>query len=172
MQIFVKFLQIWHINSIFEVFSKGFWCQDGAPDEAVYGRSIAPRGSFRSDCQVKAILHRTMNKARQENRQKKCKNICTYQKNVVLLQRKSLNNTIMAQETLDSLIQVMFTLSLPEQEKVIERMQANVRQLTSKSTPYTMEEIDARLDESERDIEEGRYYTTEEVFHPHYAVAI
>ncbi len=113
-----------------------------------------------------------MNKARQENRQKKCKNICTYQKNVVLLQRKSLNNTIMAQETLDSLIQVMFTLSLPEQEKVIERMQANVRQLTSKSTPYTMEEIDARLDESERDIEEGRYYSTEEVFHPQYAVAI
>ena len=30
----------------------------------VYGRSIAPRGSFRSDCQVKAILHRTMDKAR------------------------------------------------------------------------------------------------------------
>ena len=25
----------------------------------VYGRSIAPRGSFRSDCQVKAILHGT-----------------------------------------------------------------------------------------------------------------
>ena len=33
------------------------------------------------------------------------------------------------------------------------------------AAPYTMEEIDARLDESERDIEEGRYYTTEEVFH-------
>ena len=87
--------------------------------------------------------------------------------------RKSLIDKIMAQETLDSLIQVMFTLSLPEQEKVIERMHANVRRLNRESVaPYTMEEIDARLDESERDIEEGRYYTTEEVFHPHYAVAI
>ena len=58
-------------------------------------------------------------------------------------------------------------------QETIERMQANVRRLNRESvTPYTMEEIDARLDESERDIEEGRYYTTEEVFHPHYAVAI
>ena len=79
----------------------------------------------------------------------------------------------MAQETLDSLIQVMFTLSLPEQEKVIERMQANVRRLYNESVaPYTMEEIDARLDESERDIEEGRFYSTEEVFRPQYAVAV
>ena len=52
---------------------------------------------------------------------------------VVLLHRKSLNNRIMAQETLDSLIQVMFTLSLPEQEKVIECMQANVRRLNKES---------------------------------------
>ena len=79
----------------------------------------------------------------------------------------------MAQETLDSLIQVMFTLSLSEQEKVIERMQANVRRLNREAvTPYTMEEIDARLDESELDIEEGRYYTTEEVFHPQFAEAV
>ena len=79
----------------------------------------------------------------------------------------------MAQETLDSLIQVMFTLSLQEQEKVIERMQANVQRLSQEAiAPYTMEEIDARLDESEREIEEGRYYTTEEVFHSEYAEAI
>ena len=79
----------------------------------------------------------------------------------------------MAQETLDSLIQVMFTLSLPEQKKVIKRMQANVRRLNREAVAaYTKEEIDARLDESERDIEEGRYYTTEEVFHPQYAVAV
>ena len=89
------------------------------------------------------------------------------------MQSQKLNNKIMAQETLDSLIQVMFTLSLPEQEKVIERMQANVRRLSREAgAPYTMEEIDARLDESERDVEEGRYYTTEEVFHPQYAVAV
>ena len=102
-----------------------------------------------------------------------CEIICVCQFFVVLLQRKSLTNRIMAQETLDSLIQVMFTLSLSEQEKVIERMQANVRRLNREAvTPYTMEEIDARLDESERDIEEGRYYSTEEVFHPQFAEAV
>ena len=88
-------------------------------------------------------------------------------------QNENKNLTNMAQETLDSLIQVMFTLSLPEQVKVIERMQANVQRLSQEPlTPYTMEEIDARLDEAERDVEEGRYYTTDEVFHPQYAVAV
>ena len=37
----------------------------------------------------------------------------------------------MAQETLNSLIQVMFTLSLAEQKRVIEEMQANVQRLSS-----------------------------------------
>ncbi len=72
----------------------------------------------------------------------------------------------MAQETLNSLIAVMMTLSVQEQEQVISELQANVRGLRqAPTTPYTMEEINARLDESERDIEEGRYYTTDEVFH-------
>ena len=31
-------------------------------------------------------------------------------------------------------------------------------------SPMTLEEINARLDKAERDIDEGRYYTTEEVF--------
>ena len=79
----------------------------------------------------------------------------------------------MAQETLDSLIKVMLTLSLPEQERVVAEMQANIQRLNRDAVAaYTMEEIDARLDESERDVEEGRYYTTEEVFHPEYAEAI
>jgi hypothetical protein len=79
----------------------------------------------------------------------------------------------MAQETLNSLIQVMFTLSLSEQKQVIKCMQANVRRLNQEAVAtYTKEEIDARLDESERDIEEGRYYTTEEVFHPQFAEAV
>ena len=30
-------------------------------------------------------------------------------------------------------------------------------------TPYTMEEINAMINEAERDFEAGRYYTTEEV---------
>jgi len=44
-------------------------------------------------------------------------------------------------------------------------MEANVHRLNQESvTPYTIEEIDARLDESESDIEAGRYNTTEEIF--------
>ena len=31
-------------------------------------------------------------------------------------------------------------------------------------SPMTLEEINARLDQAERDIDEGRYYTNEEVF--------
>lgn len=50
---------------------------------------------------------------------------------------------------------------------MIERMQANVRRLSQEPVaPYTMAETDARLDEAERDIEEGRYFTTDQVFHP------
>lgn len=56
---------------------------------------------------------------------------------------------------------------------MIERMQANVQRLSQEpAAPYTMEEIDARLDEAECDIEEGRYYTTDQVFHPQYAIAV
>lgn len=77
----------------------------------------------------------------------------------------------MAQETLESLIQVMFTLSLSDQKKVIERMQAHLSNI-SEDTPYRKEEIDARLDESEQDIDSGRYSTTQEVFHSQYAVAV
>jgi predicted transcriptional regulator len=78
----------------------------------------------------------------------------------------------MAQETLNSLIAVMMTLSVQEQEQVIAELQANVRGLRQVPAPYTMEEIDARLDESERDIEDGRFYTTDEVFHSQYSVAV
>ena len=81
--------------------------------------------------------------------------------------------TIMAQETLKSLIAVMMTLSVEEQEQVVIELQNNIDKLNQADlTPYTMQEIDAQLDEAERDIEEGRYYTTEDVFHPQYAVAI
>lgn len=31
-------------------------------------------------------------------------------------------------------------------------------------TPYTMEEIEAMIEEAERDFEAGRFYTSEEVF--------
>ena len=79
----------------------------------------------------------------------------------------------MAQETLKSLIAVIMTLSVQEQKQVITELQENIDKLNQVDiTPYTMQEIDAQLDEAERDIEEGRYFTTEEVFHSKVAVAI
>ena len=82
------------------------------------------------------------------------------------MRRKTQNDTIMAQETLNSLIAVMMTLSVQEQEQVISELQANVKSLSETPAPYTMEEIDARLDESERDIEEGRVSSFDSIFHP------
>ena len=82
------------------------------------------------------------------------------------MRRKTQNSTIMAQETLNSLIAVMMTLSVQEQEQVISELQANVKSLSETPAPYTMEEINARLDESERDIEEGRVSSFDSIFHP------
>ena len=38
--------------------------------------------------------------------------------------------------------------------------------------PYTMEEIDAMLDEAEEGFASGQFKTNEEVFHSEYAVAV
>lgn len=40
---------------------------------------------------------------------------------------------------------------------------SKINEMSEELKPYTMEEIDAMLDESERDFEAGRVYTTEEV---------
>ena len=69
----------------------------------------------------------------------------------------------MAQETLDSLIQVMFTLSLPEQVKVIERMQDHVYLQTGNVDSLTKEQLKARAEEGIAQIKRGECYTHEEV---------
>ena len=78
----------------------------------------------------------------------------------------------MAQETLKSLVAVILTLPIDEQEFVMAELQNSIPRHSTPVSPYTMEEINARVDEAERDIEEGRLFTTEEVFHPEYAMAI
>ena len=71
----------------------------------------------------------------------------------------------MAQETLNSLIQVMFTLSLPEQEKVIAEMQANVRRLSSLGVSDSVREhLIASAEEGITEIKRGECFTNEEVF--------
>ena len=70
----------------------------------------------------------------------------------------------MAQETLNSLIQVMFTLSLPEQKRVIAEMQANVRKLSAQSIDESVrKQLIANAEEGIAEIERGDYFTNEEV---------
>ena len=70
----------------------------------------------------------------------------------------------MAQETLNSLIQVMFTLSLPEQKRVIAEMQANVRKLSAQAIDESVrKQLIANAEEGIAEIERGEYFTNEEV---------
>lgn len=68
----------------------------------------------------------------------------------------------MAQETLKSLIAVMLTLSVAEQEQVIAEMQKNVRQLRQPSDAVKQELI-ANAEAGIAEIERGEYYTNDEV---------
>ena len=76
----------------------------------------------------------------------------------------------MAQETLKRLLPVV--LSLPEQDQTWFFQQLRQHIASEDVTPYSMEEIDARLDETERQIAEGRYKTTRQVFHPQHSIAV
>ena len=72
------------------------------------------------------------------------------------------NNVVMSTVAIDNLaLYLIGTMTLAERQylasKVVEREDL---------TPYTMAEIDARLDESERQVAEGRFKTTAQVFHP------
>jgi predicted transcriptional regulator len=78
------------------------------------------------------------------------------------LQAKSQNTKTMAQETLKSLIAVMLTLSVAEQEQVIAEMQKNVRQLRQPSDAVKQELI-ANAEAGIAEIERGEYYTNDEV---------
>ena len=66
----------------------------------------------------------------------------------------------MAQETLKSLIAVIMTLPLQEQEQVIFELQNNISRNTNKSEPT--EEQKARLREAYRQAKAGEVYSQEE----------
>ncbi|MBR5678808.1 MAG: hypothetical protein IKX20_11875 [Paludibacteraceae bacterium] len=55
------------------------------------------------------------------------------------------------------------TLSLEDIVWLVEELKKYVRE-DSKPKPYTIEELHARIAQSERDFEEGRFYTDAEVF--------
>ena len=69
----------------------------------------------------------------------------------------------MAQETLKSLIAVMMTLSVQEQEQVIYELQNNVRQINHVDESIRQQLI-ASAEEGIDEIQRGEYYTNDEVF--------
>ena len=72
------------------------------------------------------------------------------------------NLTYMAQETLNGLLQYLLaTLSYDNRAWLSQHLIEP--QASDALAPYTMEEINARLDESEQQITAGEFYTTEEV---------
>ena len=74
----------------------------------------------------------------------------------------------MAQETLNGIVALIFTLSVQEQEYIIEQMQIHLKQQAGLNDliPYSTEEIDARIDESERQIVEGKYKPLSQILYP------
>ena len=68
----------------------------------------------------------------------------------------------MAQETLKSLIAVMMTLSVQEQEQVIFELQNNVRQMNQVDESIRQQLI-ADAEEGIAEIQRGEYYTNDEV---------
>ena len=55
------------------------------------------------------------------------------------------------------------TLSTEDMIWLVEELKSHVRR-DDKQEPYTMEELHARIAQSERDFAEGRYFTDDEVF--------
>ena len=68
----------------------------------------------------------------------------------------------MAQETLKSLIAVIMTLSVQEQEQVIYELQNNVRQMNHVDESIRQQLI-ASAEEGIAEIQRGEYYTNDEV---------
>ena len=68
----------------------------------------------------------------------------------------------MPQETLKSLIAVMMTLSVQEQEQVIFELQNNVRQMKHVDESIRRQLI-ASAEEGIAEIQRGEYYTNDEV---------
>jgi len=69
----------------------------------------------------------------------------------------------MAQETLKSLIAVIMTLSLQEQEQVISELQDNVRLHSNKIDEATRQQLIAGAEEGIAEIQRGEYFTNDEV---------
>ena len=92
------------------------------------------------------------------------KNLCMSKKNCTFASQIAKTVETMAQETLNSLIQVMFTLSLSEQKRVIAAMQENVQRLSNQLVEESIrKQLIASAEAGVAEIERGECYTNKEV---------
>ncbi len=69
----------------------------------------------------------------------------------------------MSTATLNGLLEYLYATLTPSNQKWLgEHLIEHAEKIEDPILPYSMEEIDAMLEESERDFEEGRCYSTEE----------
>ncbi len=69
----------------------------------------------------------------------------------------------MSTATLNGLLEYLYATLTPSNQKWLgEHLIEHAENEEDPIRPYSMEEIDAMLEESERDFEEGRCYSTEE----------
>lgn len=70
----------------------------------------------------------------------------------------------MSEATLSNLLEYLYdTLTPSNMLWMAERLTEYAKHEEEAVEPYTMEEINARIDQSERDFSEGNFYTHEEV---------
>ena len=93
------------------------------------------------------------------------KNTCVYQKKTVILRRKTQNDTIMAQETLNGLLQYVIQTLSPEDKQWFTRQLVDDAFNHEPVKPYTWDEARERLATAREQFRQGRYLTHEEVMH-------
>ena len=83
---------------------------------------------------------------------------------VVFLPRKHKNTQTMSEATLTNLLEYLYeTLTPSDKRWVGERLIKYANYEEESVKPYTMEEINARIDQSERDSAEGKVYDFDDV---------
>lgn len=76
----------------------------------------------------------------------------------------SVKQTRMSTTTLTNLLEFLYGILSPSNMKWVgEHLIEQSEKIEKQMQPYTMEEIDAMLEESEQDFEAGRCYNTDEV---------
>ena len=110
--------------------------------------------------EAKDLWHIDFDK-KQAKKKEFCSIACICHKKVVLLRRKTQNNTIMAQETLNGLLQyVLLTLPLEDKVWFKQQMEQDIRRLQAEQDEIDM--IDQAVEMSLEDVAAGRVYTQEQ----------